>query len=134
MEEISKDFKLELQTGRAMLKEKRELLEILEKKIMVMEEEQRNSSKAELKEEEKGLDRYRKQETLPKDTKGIKTMTLMTESINKRENAPRIKQKKKKIYKKKLQKREQERWGGEDGQNVRRKERRSGKVRKGKVG
>uniref|UniRef100_A0A2D4KKY0 Uncharacterized protein n=1 Tax=Micrurus paraensis TaxID=1970185 RepID=A0A2D4KKY0_9SAUR len=113
--EASKEFKLELQTVKEMLKERRGLLDTLAEKVMQFIAEQRNPIEEEPKEEENSPDGHEDLETLPKDTKGIKTKTLMTEIINKRENVPKSKQKKNKLCKKKFQKREKERVGGKMG-------------------
>uniref|UniRef100_A0A2D4NFA9 Uncharacterized protein n=1 Tax=Micrurus spixii TaxID=129469 RepID=A0A2D4NFA9_9SAUR len=79
-----------------MLKERMGLLDILAGKIMVTQfsEEQRKPREEELKEEESISGEHGAFGHCQK-TKGTKTKTLAIEVTNKRENAPKIKQKKK---------------------------------------
>uniref|UniRef100_A0A2D4PTN6 Uncharacterized protein n=1 Tax=Micrurus surinamensis TaxID=129470 RepID=A0A2D4PTN6_MICSU len=86
----------------------------MEKEIMAMAIEQRNSNE----EEEGSLKRDQEQETLLKNIKEIKIKTLMINLINRRRMVPRIIQKKKEIYKKKFLKGEQEKRREKTGEEL----------------
>uniref|UniRef100_A0A2D4IWJ2 Uncharacterized protein n=1 Tax=Micrurus lemniscatus lemniscatus TaxID=129467 RepID=A0A2D4IWJ2_MICLE len=85
----------------------------MEKEIMAMAIEQRNSNE----EEEGSLKRDQEQETLLKNIKEIKIKTLMI-NLNRRRKVPRIIQKKKEIYKKKFLKGEQEKRREKTGEEL----------------
>uniref|UniRef100_A0A2H6N8M6 Uncharacterized protein n=1 Tax=Micrurus carvalhoi TaxID=3147026 RepID=A0A2H6N8M6_9SAUR len=117
MEEVCKEPKMDLQMFKEACKEIREakeMLKSLEKEIMAMAIEQRNSNE----EEEGSLKRDQEQETLLKNIKEIKIKTLMINLINRRRMVPRIIQKKKEIYKKKFLKGEQEKRREKTGEEL----------------
>uniref|UniRef100_A0A2D4K056 Uncharacterized protein n=1 Tax=Micrurus paraensis TaxID=1970185 RepID=A0A2D4K056_9SAUR len=97
MEEISKEFKSELQIVRSMLKERMKLLDTSKviSKVMALQlaEEQRKPRNDESEEGNNSPDECGEQGPLPKDIKGFKIETLATETTNKRDKAPKTNKK-----------------------------------------